>query len=683
MKAIWSFICALLVLACGVHSAGQGCAALGGNENAACPQCRQAGIEFAFPVVYNLQTGVTSGWYANSGGPVELSVAAGNNTDGGRVVVLLDFSVMILRKDTKEILDTIDQRYWPGTTGNYFGEAYVQYDKLSNRFFYTAPVAANCFQAVTVLSNNSVTTALCSGTATFGPATYNVTAPIVLAQPLDGCTLLSNAIFVAGKIALMQTDGTCSFTTMASNAQAAGAVGVIIIDNKNELVFTITGTDPSIVIPVLLISLIDGQEVIANLPATATLNSAGANTFIQAMTITVSKSSAPSNFTTDWYVFTYARANWSGVLYLDDLKSQPLPGALIVTSESYLVSQGSYGETQIVSFDMKSLINGVGTVPIWSTFMPSIPPGSNYLFAAHNYPPLTGPNPYVFFVALGAPTATPYCANMVSSVLVWWADSQRMYNKYTPTELAINPLCYNNNQGSRQPPPLIPFGFAYRASINSAIVSGTSLYLAVSNTVSSVHTTVRWIRIGMANFWSNEELTVLDDGDVNPTPLLDLTSPRIEATKHDDVVLFFNSNGPEQFIDGTFVVHLHGDPKDSMRYLANGPAPNTMINWARGNNTFFNQYRHGKGWRFQGSALDPDGETIYMYTAFADPRGPVDSYGRSVSFTTALGGVKIRALDCSSCLPAIPTIPVVTPVNYVFEAAWALGNPWNRSNSIP
>ena len=649
------------------------------NGNPPCTNCRRANMDLVFPTVNNIQTGVTSGWLDATGGRTEISVAVGNNTDGGRIVTLLDYSLQILRKDTHEVLDTINQLAWPGVTGGeYYGEAYVQYDPLSNRFFYTAPVFTLCFGGVILESGP-----LCSGFATFGPDIYSVESTVVAADPLNGCAPLINAGAIAGSIALMQTDGTCDFTTMVENAQSAGAVGVIIFDNVNELVYNMIGTDPGIFIPSLLSSLVDGQALLANLPALAILDSGGPVNFTQGMTIGVSKSSAPNSFADDWFIYTYVSANWTGALFLDELKSVALPGSLIVTSESFLITEGGYGETQILAFDLTSLIDGTGTVPLWGTFMPSIQPVENWLCLAHNYPPLNSPNPYAFFVALGEANATSTCPNMVHSILVWWGDSQRLYNQDTPTELQITPLCFNDNQGTRQPVPLIPFGFAYHAAVSSAVVSGTSLYVTLPNTVSSVHTTVRWIEVDLSEFWSNGAMSIAQDADVNPTPMLDLTSPRIEVDRDGNVGLFFNSNGPKQPIDGTYVARLQNDPLNSMRYLTNGPAPNTMINWAVGNATFFNQNHHSSGWRYQGSALDPsDGKTIYMFTAIGDPNGPFDTEGRTVSFTDALGAFQINAISCSGCQPRNPNAPHVTPVNYQFETQWAIDNPWNRSTSI-
>jgi Zn-dependent metalloprotease len=77
--------------------------------------------------------------------------------------------------------------------------------------------------------------------AFFGPALTEagVTGDVVAAldpadangpSTLDGCSALTNAAAVSGKIALVNR-GTCTFTQKVLNAQAAGAVGVVIANN--------------------------------------------------------------------------------------------------------------------------------------------------------------------------------------------------------------------------------------------------------------------------------------------------------------------------------------------------------------------------------------------------------------------------------------------------------------------
>lgn len=106
--------------------------------------------------------------------------------------------------------------------------------------------------------------------ATFGPAITTTTAQIVLADDGtapndDGCTALTNGAAVAGKIVLIQR-GTCTFVVKAANAQAAGAIGVVVYNNAAGLP-GMGGTDPTITIPAIGVTQALGQQIIAQATA--------------------------------------------------------------------------------------------------------------------------------------------------------------------------------------------------------------------------------------------------------------------------------------------------------------------------------------------------------------------------------------------------------------------------------
>jgi hypothetical protein len=107
------------------------------------------------------------------------------------------------------------------------------------------------------------------GTATFGPALTSggVTANVAQASPADGCAAIGAA--VSGKIALIDrgpTGSPCAFVVKTKNAQDAGAVGVIIADNvSSSSPPGMSGSDPTITIPTVSITLADGNAIKAQL----------------------------------------------------------------------------------------------------------------------------------------------------------------------------------------------------------------------------------------------------------------------------------------------------------------------------------------------------------------------------------------------------------------------------------
>ncbi len=85
----------------------------------------------------------------------------------------------------------------------------------------------------------------------------------------DGCSPLTNAAAVAGKIALLDR-GTCGFLVKVQNAQAAGAIGAIVVNNAvGDPNLTVMGgtapPGPAVTIPSVFISLADGNTIKAQL----------------------------------------------------------------------------------------------------------------------------------------------------------------------------------------------------------------------------------------------------------------------------------------------------------------------------------------------------------------------------------------------------------------------------------
>lgn len=108
------------------------------------------------------------------------------------------------------------------------------------------------------------------GTASFGPALSSpgVTGEIwpVVDQAGTNTGLACNALTgsnlqVLGKIALVDR-GTCTFAVKAANVQAAGAIGMIVADNApGSPPAALGGTDPTITIPAVRITIGDGATL--------------------------------------------------------------------------------------------------------------------------------------------------------------------------------------------------------------------------------------------------------------------------------------------------------------------------------------------------------------------------------------------------------------------------------------
>jgi hypothetical protein len=153
---------------------------------------------------------------------------------------------------------------WNGPRGAVYADAYIG---KRPQLVVTAPAAAAGTYAV--------------GAAEFGPpaSSQTIAGQIVAAtdpadgagaSTTDGCSAFTNASQVASKIALIDR-GSCNFTVKVKNAQNAGAIGVVIADNVAQGVIGMSGSDATITIPSVRVTLSNGTTLRANLPATASI----------------------------------------------------------------------------------------------------------------------------------------------------------------------------------------------------------------------------------------------------------------------------------------------------------------------------------------------------------------------------------------------------------------------------
>lgn len=101
-------------------------------------------------------------------------------------------------------------------------------------------------------------------------ALVNDPADAAGASTTDGCSPLTNAAQIAGRIALVDR-GNCTFAIKGKNAQDAGAIAVIVINSEDGTALPpLGGADASTVIPVVGITKADGATIRAQLEAGVT-----------------------------------------------------------------------------------------------------------------------------------------------------------------------------------------------------------------------------------------------------------------------------------------------------------------------------------------------------------------------------------------------------------------------------
>ena len=138
------------------------------------------------------------------------------------------------------------------------------------------PLTLSAAEAFLINSPASLAGPMQFGTASFGGTVTlaGLTGSLVLANDpadsdgpstTDGCSAFTNASAIAGNIALVDR-GTCNFSVKAKNAQLAGALAIVVIDNKTESIPGLGGSDDTVTIPAIEITLSDGNRIKAALP---------------------------------------------------------------------------------------------------------------------------------------------------------------------------------------------------------------------------------------------------------------------------------------------------------------------------------------------------------------------------------------------------------------------------------
>lgn len=115
-----------------------------------------------------------------------------------------------------------------------------------------------------------------AGQALFGPSLdeTGVTGELVAAEPALACGEMTNS--VTGKIVLVDR-GMCNFDYKVSIAQQAGALGVIVANNREGPLPFLPGSDPTIAIPSVGISQEEGDMLRAAMSGGSVIVTLGAN----------------------------------------------------------------------------------------------------------------------------------------------------------------------------------------------------------------------------------------------------------------------------------------------------------------------------------------------------------------------------------------------------------------------
>lgn len=165
-----------------------------------------------------------------------------------------------------------ENNYGNGGLGNDFVFADAQDGSaVNNATFSTPPDGQNPRMQMFEWTTVAVPIFLANGvsypsvTAAFGPQTADLNAELALyldgpSGPSLACTAPSNPGALSGRIALVDR-GDCNFTLKVLNAQNAGALAVVVVQNTNEAPFSMGGNEPAVTIPSVMVSQATGNTL--------------------------------------------------------------------------------------------------------------------------------------------------------------------------------------------------------------------------------------------------------------------------------------------------------------------------------------------------------------------------------------------------------------------------------------
>lgn len=167
----------------------------------------------------------------------------------------------------------------PGDNANFYTPSDGGNGEM-NMYTWSAPGGGS--ELLTINSPTELAGSYIGTMANFGPSipTAGITADLALlvddnsggtsTDPNDGCDVITNAAELDGKIVVIRR-GSCNFDAKVLNAQNAGALAVIMVNNEAGLI-NMAGEDPAINIPSILIGMTDGEALITALSSGTVVN---------------------------------------------------------------------------------------------------------------------------------------------------------------------------------------------------------------------------------------------------------------------------------------------------------------------------------------------------------------------------------------------------------------------------
>ena len=529
--------------------------------------------------------------------------------------------------------------FFPGNF-NTHSDPQVMFDQLSQRFFISTWTRSTVNAALVVNAPNPDAGTFSATAASFGQhAPFSVSGNIVATIPLNASTGLTNPGAIAGNIALCQR-GSVTFVTKVKNCQNAGATGVIVFDNLSEPLITMGGADPTITIPAIFISLSDGNNLLANLPATGTIASISPPEYSNIYHIGVSKTASPQS-AADWFTYQFTIPGWEN--YVTDFPKLTVDQTSLYFSIQDFNSFSALAsfQAEIVTLDKASLLDGTGAiVTAQHTF-----PFQEFLWPARLQPPIADTLMPTFFIGTNADITPPAVGSNSTALRVYNSGDFTFVDIPYPTPMSFGiPSTISIGPSTPQSAGVAPLETLTEYPVNALLIND-SLW-CVQNWMPAPNKFIaRWYQLDVSNFVASGQITLVQWGDVDPGSNVSIVMPSIMANSEGSMMIQFTIVGPTQPPSIAYTGRLKNDPFGTVRMPLQVPVPsqyfydggNETATLPGGGTTVLNRWGD-----YSSLVIDPvDHETFWLSNEYPSQRS-IDVAGNvSYAWTTAIATVMI------------------------------------------
>jgi len=621
------------------------------------------------------------------------------------IVSMTNAGHMIFKKTTLEQIAVSDGEE---IDSDYSGDPHIVWDQESKRFFYTQFSTICACDGYLDFDDSlpGFPNPVCGRQpqGDFVPVTVPITGLVVQPIPADGCSAFTNGGAMAGNIAIVEFGGACGSSQKVDNAEAAGAIAIIIHDGDgyvNDCFFGFTGVGTPTNIPMINMGSRPGVELVASLPNTVTITPSDVLSVTAKMGVAASKTADPQSFTSaDWEYFVIGPPTYPAIEFADYPKIAVDSTQIYITTQNFIGDDvtGENSRQQIVAIDKADVMNGNGATISFNKFINGTE--NMFPFPVENIASSEPYNRQYFISYNGNPDR--FGNNVVTyptSIRILRTHPTIPDGPLTVTDIPFGeglPTLRSTRQAAEQP----------RGSITgkesqsipaftlpmTGVRQGNSLWFAHTYQSESTGTdddsdgtynedleiilkprpgrsVVRWYEYDISRDLAEDIITLKQWGDVIPEDgESGLSMPSISVDVDGNMAIGFTISGPHLLHATAYTGRHSSDPLGTTRY--------PIIIASQAHVPFDPEELFGVGEMRWGDYskvnVDPvDGRTFYVHgmRSNSDPEELNAAGDASVTWTTDIATFKFEALDYAPQTETVPKRTIGSSVEDLLEAA--------------